>query len=220
MFKILRNSFIAGLIIVLPLTITLYVLSFLVSKIGTPVTTLIFQPIFESFGKSMPSTVFMLSLLDICSTFIVVLLIVLIGFFSRFFFGRIIISLSERLIAKIPLARSIYKTVKQIVETFSKQKKTVFQSVVMVEFPRKDMFTIAFTTGNVKGEILAKTNEEYITVFVPTTPNPTGGYLVLVPEKDVVCMDMSVADAMKFIISGGAVVPDWKDFKGIQEESQ
>jgi len=214
MLKSVRNSFIAGIIIALPLTVTAFVIVFLVGKIGTPVTNMVFVPLYEYLGKDFPNSAIGGALFDVISTVIVFLLITLIGFFSRFFFGRIFINLSEYVIEKIPGARIIHRTVKQIVDTFAKQEKAVFQHVVLVEFPRKKMYAIGFMTSDSKGEVQAKTGEVVLNVFIPTTPNPTSGFLVMVPKEDVTMLDMSVSDGMKLIISGGAVVPAWKDFEG------
>lgn len=217
MLKTIRNSFITGIIVVLPLTITVFVVVFLIGKIGTPVSEIVFAPIFNFFGRDFPQNAVGSTLLDLVSTLIVLALITAIGFFSRFFFGKLLINLSEFLIEKIPFARTVYKTVKQIVDTFSKQKKAVFQEVVLTEFPRKGMYAIGFLTSDSKGEVQAKTGERVLNVFIPTTPNPTSGFLVMIPEDSVTHLDMTISEGMKLIISGGAVVPPWGDFEGSGE---
>ena len=141
------------------------------------------------------------------SALIVVVFITLIGYLSTFFLGRLAINLSEAIIGKIPFANTIYKTVKQIVDTFSKQKKAVFQAAVLIEFPREGVYSVGFLTGEGRGELSEKAGEELLNVFVPTTPNPTSGFLMLLKKEQVVTLDMSVSDAMKFIVSFGAVVP-------------
>ena len=112
---------------------------------------------------------------------------------------------------KFPLINLIYNTVKQIVDTFTQQQKAVFQEVVLIEYPRKGVYAIGFLTNRAKGEIQALTGEELVNVFVPTTPNPTSGFLLMLPKESVVSMQMSISDGMKLIISGGAVVPPYDD---------
>ena len=107
----------------------------------------------------------------------------------------------------VPFVRNVYNTVKQIIDTFSSQKKAVFQKVVLLEFFRKDIYALGFLTGEGKEEVRSRVGREIYNIFVPTTPNPTSGFLVMVPKENVIEMDMPVADGMKLIISGGAVVP-------------
>jgi uncharacterized membrane protein len=110
---------------------------------------------------------------------------------------------------RVPLIGAIYASVKQIVETFSSQNRAMFQRVVLVQFPRPGTFAIGFLTSVAKGEAQARTSQELWNVFVPTTPNPTSGFLIMVPREELIDMDMSVGEAMKLIISGGAVTPAW-----------
>ena len=159
-------------------------------------------------------------LVDFCSTIIVLIFITIIGIASKFLFAKWIINISELLINKIPGIGLVYRTVKQIVDTFSKQNKAVFQAVALVEFPRKGMYAIGFITSKAQGEVQEKTGEIVVNVFVPTTPNPTSGFLVMIPENEITYLDMSVGDAMKLIISGGAVVPEYLPKKDTTEEKQ
>ncbi len=208
MLKKLGNYLITGTIIVLPLTVTIFLLIFLIKNIGNPVSGLLFSPIFSNFDARFPDTGVGKILLDFISTIIVLLIITGIGIVSKFFLGRTLISIFETLINKVPFAGLIYRTVKQIVDTFSEQNKAIFQSVVLVEFPRKGVFSVGFVTSTVKGEIQQYGDDnELLNVFVPTTPNPTSGFLMMVPKRDLIYLEMSVGDAMKLIISGGAVVP-------------
>ena len=108
------------------------------------------------------------------------------------------------------LINTIYRTVKQIVDTFGQQKKAIFQEVALIEYPRKRCYAIGFLTSTAKGEIQASTDEHIVNVFVPTTPNPTSGFLLMLPEEDIKRLQMSIADGMKLIISGGAFTPDPK----------
>jgi uncharacterized membrane protein len=136
-------------------------------------------------------------------------LITLLGLVSRYVFSHYFGQLAERFILTIPGISTVYRTVKQIVDTFSAQKRAVFEKVVMVEFPRRGAYVIAFLTNRAQGEVQQRTAQELWTLFVPTTPNPTSGFLIMLPKEDITELDMSVGEAMKFIISGGTVVPPW-----------
>ena len=123
-------------------------------------------------------------------------------------FGRTLIHFWERLLARIPLVRSVYSGAKQLAETMFSDTGQSFRKVLLVEFPRRGLWTIAFLTGTDRGEAQEKTGKDVINIYVPTTPNPTGGYFVMVPRDDVVELDMSVDDGLKMLMSMGAVVPD------------
>lgn len=207
MLKSFRNSLLAGIFVALPITVTVLLLMWLVKTLGAPVTDLIFIPIFNNLNSDFLDTAFGKGVMNTISALIVVVFITLIGYLSTFFLGRLAINLSEAIIGKIPFANTIYKTVKQIVDTFSKQKKAVFQEAVLIEFPRQGVYSVGFLTGEGRGELSEKAGEELLNVFVPTTPNPTSGFLMLLKKEQVVTLDMSVSDAMKFIVSFGAVVP-------------
>ena len=203
MFKKLGNYLLTGAIIALPITVTVFLLAFLVRNIGTPVSQLLFAPIFNALDRSLPNSAMGIFMLDALSTLVVLLLIATLGVLSRFLFARMLIGFSESIINKIPGVGLVYRTVKQIVDTFSKQNKAVFQSVVMLEFPRAGVYAVGFVTSSAQGEIQSRTGEFVINVFVPTTPNPTSGFLIMVPKQQLTYLDMSVGDAMKLIISGG-----------------
>ena len=197
MFKKLGNYLLTGAIIALPITVTVFLLAFLVRNIGTPVSQLLFAPIFNALDRSLPNSAMEIFMLDALSTLVVLLLIATLGVLSRFLFARMLIGFSESIINKIPGVGLVYRTVKQIVDTFSKQNKAVFQSVVMLEFPRAGVYAVGFVTSSAQGEIQSRTGEFVINVFVPTTPNPTSGFLIMVPKQQLT-------------YSGGAVVPAWK----------
>jgi len=209
MLKNFRNSLIAGIIIILPLTVTIFVISFLIKNIGTPVSELIFKPFIKENFEFLSNTIVGKTLLDIIATFLVLILITVLGFFSKFFLGRFAINVFETAIEKIPVAKQIYKTVKQIVDTFSKQNKSVFQKVVLVKFPHQDSYSIGFLTGYVTGEIREHLDEKRCNIFVPTTPNPTSGFFLIAKESELIFLEMTVSEGMKLLISGGAVAPEW-----------
>jgi len=206
MLRQIRNGFIAGLVLIAPLGVTIFVVNFMLTRIGEPMSNAFFQFIEKDIREQWS----MQLLLSIASIIIVVLLITVLGFFSRYFIGRIFINISERIIDSLPFINAIYKSVKQIVDTFSKQQKAVFQKVVLTEYPRKGVFVLGFLTSEAKGEVQIKTGAEVVNIFVPTTPNPTSGFLLMVPREEVIEMDMSVADGMKLIVSGGAVTPPYE----------
>jgi uncharacterized membrane protein len=143
----------------------------------------------------------------------------MLGFLSKYFLGKTVIHFTEQLIARVPFVNSVYKSVKQIVETFSKNRAAVFQTTVLIEYPRQGMYAIGFLTSESQGEVQTKTKEQVVNVFLPTTPNPTSGFLLLVPRENIVFLDMSVADGMKMIISGGVVNPEWFPKKSVPPTS-
>src|SRR5690606_37106254 len=124
---------------------------------------------------------------------------------SRLVLGRYFGQVAERAINNIPGLGTVYRTVKQIVDTFGVQKRNIFEKVVLIQFPREGSWVIGFLTNQAKGEIQTRTDRDLWTIFMPTTPNPTSGFLLFIPREDIRELDMSVGDAMKLIISGGTV---------------
>ena len=208
MIKKLGNYFFSGLFITLPIIVTLFLILFLIRNIGAPASQFVFIPILEFFDKAIPSSGLGKIATDFFSMLIVFAILTFLGAVSQFIIGKMMISISEKIINKIPFVGRVYKTVKQIVDTFSKQNKAVFQKAVLIEFPRKGVYSVGFLTSETQGEMKGNSTEKMLNVFVPTTPNPTSGFLMAVPEKDVIILEMSVGDAMKLIISGGAVSPE------------
>lgn len=141
--------------------------------------------------------------------FLMIGLTVLIGLLVRNFLGRRIFRLGETLLERIPIVNRVYIALRQISRAFWGRNKTVFSHVVLLEYPRRGLYTLGFVTSPGRGEVDAKTEEKLINVFLPTTPNPTSGWFVMVPEDQAVTMEMKVEDALKMIISGGAVVPEY-----------
>lgn len=123
-------------------------------------------------------------------------------------FGRKLVKFWESILAQIPLVRTIYTSVKQILETVFSSGQS-FRKVLLIEYPRKGLWTLAFQSGRTRGEAQIKTGSEIVNVFIPTTPNPTSGFFIMVPKEDVVELDMTVDDGLKMIISAGVMVPDW-----------
>jgi uncharacterized membrane protein len=200
-----RNAFVTGLLLLAPLAVTWIVFSWLVGQVGGG-----FRPVFFFF---VPERLLAQPGLDVIwnllATLVVILLVTLLGYISRYVFSHFFGLVAERIIQSVPGVSTVYNTVKQIVETFGSQSRNVFSKVVLVEFPRKGVWSIGFLTNKAQGEPQARTTAEVWSVFVPTTPNPTSGFLVLFPKGDIIELDMSVGDGMKMIISGGTVAPPW-----------
>ena len=210
MLNFIKRSFFTGLVFALPICITIFVINLLLYYIGTPISHILFGwldiRICNSFGMKF--------LLNTISIAVVVLLIIAIGMLSKFFLGKWAMRAIEKFIEHVPVVKNIYKTIKQIVETFGQNHKEVFSKTVLIEYPQKDSYALAFLTSETEGEIQDRTGQTVVNVFVPTTPNPTSGFLLMIPKKKVTELDMSVADGMKLIISGGVVVPAYEKKKG------
>ncbi len=198
----IRHAFLTGLIGLFPLGVTVIVLNFLLATIGGPASNLLFGWLTDFPDKGVARF-----FINAGSTLIVLVLVTVIGYFSNYVFGRFAAGMAERLINRVPFVNSVYKTAKQIIDTFGKQNKSAFQKVVLVEFPRPGVWAVGFLTSTTQGEASTAVGGTLHNVFVPTTPNPTSGFLLLVPADQIKELHMSVADGMKLIISGGAVVP-------------
>lgn len=199
----IKNYFFTGVIVAAPVAITIYMSYHLVIWINEATKRLIPQQ--WKIGDFVPYAVPGLGLL------LLILLLLFIGMLTTGYVGKFFVRLWERIIRKMPVISSIYSLLKQIFETFLSQKSRSFNEVVMVEYPRKGLWSIAFVSNNeTGGEIADKTKQKTLSIFVPTTPNPTSGFLIFVPEKDVIKLDMSVEDGIKYVISCGIVTPDTK----------
>jgi len=204
-----QASFFAGLAVVLPAVLSIAVVLWLFGTIANLTDTLlVFIPVeitHADEGKGPMHwywSVFALAL--------AALIITLIGSLARVYLGRQIITLVDQMILKVPLLNKVYGAIKQVNDAFATNKNSSFKQVVMVEFPKDGVYSIGFITGDQNQEVQSKTKEKVVSVFVPTTPNPTTGFLILVPEHKVTKLDMEVADGIKFIISLGSVAPDYK----------
>ena len=196
----LRDALLAGIVLLLPVAVTWMIFSWLVETIGGSVRPLVFP---ESL-QSHPSLQFAW---DVVAMLIVLVLVTCLGILSRYVLGRFFASLADRIIQSIPGLNAIYNMVKQVVDTFGPQKKDMFSKVVLLEYPRKGCWSIGFVTNTTRGLPQSKLPMETWTVFVPTTPNPTGGFLLLLPREELIELEMSVGDGMKMVISGGAIIP-------------
>ncbi len=203
-----RTNFLAGLAIVLPAVISVAVLVWLFGTVANITDTLLFflpKSITPRDAGNGP----MYWYYSLAAFALAVALICGVGIVARHYVGMRIIELVDTALLRIPLLNKIYGTVKQVNDAFSSGNKTAFRTVVLVEFPRKGMHSIGFVTSEQHGEVQLKTAQHMVCVFVPTTPNPTSGFLVLVPEAEITKLDMSVADGIKYIISLGSIIPDF-----------
>ena len=197
-----RNAFLSGALLLAPLIVTILAFNWIIDAVGGK-----FRPLYEDF---LPATLQRIPFFwDLVATGLVILLVTLFGFLSSYVFGKYFLSMGERAIQRIPAIGAVYNSVKQIVATFGTQNRNLFNKVVLVEFPRKGVWALGFLTNKDQGEAQAAVGQEIWTVFVPTTPNPTSGFLLMLPRHEIIELDMSVGDGMKMIISGGAVVPPW-----------
>ncbi|HKB92039.1 MAG TPA: DUF502 domain-containing protein [Opitutaceae bacterium] len=201
----LRNAFVTGLLLMAPMVVTIWAFSQLIGLVGGT-----FRPVFFFYIPDRLLNHAGYSILwNILGTVIAFVLITVLGYASHYFFGKYFVNTAERLIQGIPGVGAVYNTVKQVVDTFGSQGQQAFNKVVLTEFPRKGSWCLGFLTGGARGELDAKMAGDLVGVFIPTTPNPTSGFLVYVPRNEVIELDMSVGDGMKMIISGGAVAPAW-----------
>jgi len=195
----LRDAFFAGVLLLAPLAVTVWGFYKIISLVGGT-----FRPIFFSSIEPSPSTELAL---DLVTTAIVLILVTILGYISRDVVGRFFVRLGERAVLSIPGVGAVYTSVKQIVDTFGSSSRNQFSKVVMIEFPRPGSWAIGFLTNRTQGEMQRKIGRELWTVFIPTTPNPTGGYVLFLPPSDIVELDMSIGEGMKLIISGGTFIP-------------
>ena len=200
----LKNDLIAGLLVVIPLATTIW-LSIYLAKWAIDLFTRIPKQI-NPFDGLNP---FLINILNFSVGLAVPLLtILIIGLMARNIVGRWLLDFGEQFLQAIPLAGSVYKTLKQILETLLGDSKTKFRRVVIVEYPRKGVWTMGFVTGKVSPPLQTHLSEEMISVFIPTTPNPTSGWYAIVPQQEAIDIDISIEDAFKILISGGIVSPE------------
>ena len=202
-----RNAFLTGLIIFLPLGTTIFVLNFLLGMFQEPATDLARQ-----LGLEAERFFFGEYLLAILGLAIGVLALTALGFLSNYVLGKFFISTAEKFLGKVPFLNTVYRSAKQIVQTFGRENRAVFKEVVLIEYPRSGCYVLGFVTCEASSEIDQAMDRKLTNVFVPTTPNPTSGFLLLLPREEIISLDLSVGDGMKMLISGGAVSPSAKAF--------
>ena len=198
--KAIKKNIIAGLLVTVPVALTYLVLAFVIRNVDQamePVVDKLFEPDALNWMAEyhIPGMGFV----------ILIVFIGIVGLFGTNFFGKAILSSSERILNNVPVVRVIYSSIKKVVTTISETETPSFQNMVLLTYPREPLKTLGIVCGNAKGEISEKANEEAINVFVPTSPNPTTGFLLMVAKKDLVYLDMSVEEGLKMIISFGMV---------------
>lgn len=199
----LKNDLIAGLLLVIPLATTIW-LTFTIASWVIDFLTRIPKQL-NPFDGLHPILTNFLNL--VVGLAVPLLFILIIGLMARNIVGRWLLDLGERILQAIPLAGPVYKTLKQLLETILKDSNNKFRRVVMVEYPRQGTWALAFVTGTVSTEIQSHLGSSMLSLFIPTTPNPTSGWYAIVPEEDVINLSMPIEDAFKVLISGGIVSP-------------
>ena len=200
----LKNDLIAGFLVVIPLATTIW-LTITVARWSVDLLTRIPKQINPFDGLDPILTNFLNLLVGLT---VPLLSILIIGLMARNIVGRWLLDFGEQFLQAIPLAGSVYKTLKQILETLLRGSQNKFRRVVMLEYPRKGVWTLGFVTGQVSAQLQSHLPEKMLSVFIPTTPNPTSGWYAIVPEKDAINLAISIEDAFKVLISGGIVSPE------------
>ncbi|HEY9597099.1 MAG TPA: DUF502 domain-containing protein [Cyanophyceae cyanobacterium] len=199
----LKNDLIAGLLVVIPLATTIWLTITIANWVINFLTRIPKQ--INPYDNLHPILVNLLNLL--VGLTVPLLCILLIGLMARNIVGRWLLDFGERFLQAIPLAGSVYKTLKQLLETLLKDSNGKFRRVILVEYPRRGVWALAFVTGVMSTEIQSQMTRPMLSVFIPTTPNPTTGWYAIVPEDEVINLSMSIEDAFKVVISGGIVSP-------------
>jgi uncharacterized membrane protein len=205
MLKRIKNNFFTGLLVILPIILTWIILTFLFGKINDDILNPLFKLLNLDFNN--PYWVY----LSKGGAFLMIILIIsLIGWATRLILLRNFFGFWENLLTKVPMIGKVYLTIKQISLAFLGQGKYVFEKVVLIEYPRRGIYSLGFVTAQGYKEINQRAKTETVHIFLPTTPNPTNGYFLAVPKKDIMPLEMSVADGFKLIVSGGAFSPPVK----------
>ena len=194
----MKKYFITGLLVLVPLVITIWVLRSLIGMMDQSLLLLpdAWHP-HALFGHDIPGVGAILTIVIVLTT----------GLIATNFFGKRLIHLWERLLNRLPVVKSVYSSVKQVSDTLFSDSGNAFRKAVLVQFPRHGAWTIAFVTGTPGGDVSNHLHGDYVSIYVPTTPNPTGGYFLMMPKADVIELEMSVDEALKYIISMGVVAP-------------
>jgi uncharacterized membrane protein len=205
----LRAYFIAGILVTGPLALTVYLTWAFIHFIDQSISSLL-PPEYN------PATYVRVPGLGLV---IAVVVLTLVGALTAGYLGRLLLRLSERILARMPVIRSIYSAAKQIFETVLASKSNTFREVVLTEWPRPGMWTIAFVTAHPEGDIRDHVGPDTVAIYVPTTPNPTSGYLMFVRRRDVITLPMSVEEGIKLVLSGGIIAPPARRPAGVTEET-
>ncbi len=204
----LRAYFLTGLLVLVPLVLTAYIIWNLFLAIDGILRGFIHSFILEQFGfsfgrRQIPGIGFAA----------LIVIIIVTGLIARNYFGRKIVSFGDQVVDRIPLINRVYGAIKQISQAFFSAKREVFKKAVLFEYPRKGIYSIGFYTQDTRGPVQSSVPEDVVSIFLPTTPNPTSGFLLFVPKTDVIDLDLTIEEALKLVISGGAIVPN----RGLRE---
>ncbi len=197
----IRNVFITGLLITLPIALTWFILQFLLKNFDA--LSPVFTNILIQLGAPIPEG-YRIPFLGLVVTLLIVLIV---GWLTTNFFGKKVFQIGELLIEKIPFVRRIYKGSKQVVSSIAEADTSTFRKVVLIEFPRRGLLAIGFVTGESRGEVQELTRENMLNVFVPTMPNPTSGFLIFSPLEELTEVSMTIEEGIKYVVSGGLVTP-------------
>ena len=208
----LRRYFLTGVLVTAPISITIYLTYIFLTFVDSKVVRFLPEEWYDAlYGHT---TIPGLGLIIVITVFIA------IGWLATNFLGRIFIRLSEYIVHQMPVVRTLYSAIKQIFETIMASQSNAFREVVMLEYPRKGVWSIGFVTGTSEGEVQTLTAQETVNVFVPTTPNPTSGYLLFVPKTELKYLDMSVEEGVKLVVSAGIITPPEKGAEAKKPEKQ
>jgi len=210
MRKNLRTYLVTGLLVWVPLGVTAFLISFMVGFVDR---ALLFVP-----TQYRPDVLIGFHVPGI-GVLLVLIILFVTGLLAANFFGRKLVKVWESLLHRIPLVRSIYSASKTFAEVVLTDSTDSFKEVLLIEYPRKGLYSLCFQTSTQLGEVQSRTGEDVICVFVPTTPNPTSGVMIIVPRKDVVHLDMEIEEAVKMVVSLGVVIPQWPR-TGLQEAAE
>ena len=199
--KKLQKYLIAGLLVWLPIVITVLLFRFLITLMDQTLILLPSQIRPEAvIGFKLPGLGLILTLL----------VLIITGIFAANFVGKSMVNFGEKIFKKIPIVRSVYSAAKNFADIVFSDTGQSFKKVLLIQYPRKGVYSLAFQTSTNLGEVQKKTGSDVVCTFVPTTPNPTSGFIIILPKADVIEMDMEVDEAFKMIVSLGVVVPEWK----------
>ncbi len=202
----IRAYFFTGILVTAPVSITFYMAYKIILWIDAGVGRLL-PPQLKTYYNDLPFTIPGLGVV------VLIVSMIVIGMFAAGFVGRFFIRLGDWIVKKMPVVSTVYSLLKQVFETFLSNKNQAFSQVVLLEYPRKGIWILGFVSTETGGEVKKIMNKEMLNVFIPTTPNPTSGFLIFVPKEDVVFLQMTVEEGLKFVISGGIVAPEEKGRK-------
>ena len=197
----LRAYFFTGILVTAPVAMTFYVAYKIILWVDTGVNKLL-PPQLRSYYDTLPFTIPGLGII------VLIVAMTFVGMFAAGFIGKFFIRLGDWIVKRIPLISTVYSLLKKVFETFLSDKTSAFSKVVLLEYPRKGIWILGLVSTDTEGEVKEILKQEMVNVFVPTTPNPTSGFLIFMPKQDLIYLDMSVEEALKFIISGGIVSPE------------